>query len=222
MRPPVGVFLRAGQEARLGQCTVDEAVFGIHDSRLRVGVRLFEDTCRSFVAGSKNPCHITFLVPRTSYLAPRYQLFHRRVVFQQLDGQIAGGVALVDVVISFEVLLDMAHTVFYLVTVVDMDMSRGAAGTLVHLDDMAEQLFHALARLERRGHHRHAEQGTQRREVHMVAATFKLVVHIQGAHHLDVHVDKLRRQVEVALQVAGVDNVDHHIGHLFHQVLPDI
>ena len=144
------------------------------------------------------------------------------VVLKQLDGQVARRVALADVLVGLQEFLYLADTVLNLVAVVDMDVARGALRVLIYLDDGLEQLLDAHARLERRGHHRHAEERGERLQVDRVAAPLKLVVHIEGADHADVHVDELRRQIEVALQVRGVDDVDDHIGHLLSQVLAHV
>ena len=48
----------------------------------------------------------------------------------------------------------------------------------------------------------------------MVATVLKLVVHVQCANHSQVHVNELCRKVEVALEIACVQNVEHHVGRL--------
>jgi len=48
--------------------------------------------------------------------------------------------------------------------------------------------------------------------VKCVSAGLQLVVHVQGYDHAHVHVDELGRQVEVALQIAGIDDIDDHVG----------
>ena len=107
-------------------------------------------------------------------------------------------------------------------TVVDVQVTGLVARTLVHLDDGAEEVLHASSALERCGHERHAEERAQRGQVDAVAALLKLVVHVQRADHRHIHVHQLRGEVEVALQIGGIDHVDDHVGHLLHQMSPDV
>ena len=147
---------------------------------------------------------------------------HLTVVLQQFDGQVSGGVVLGDMLVGLQVFLDVGDAILNLVSVVDVQVARGLVRAFVHLDDGLEQLLHAGTALERRGDHRNAEQTAQRADVHLIASTLKLVVHVQGANHADIHVHQLGRQIQVTLQVRGVDHVDHHVGHLFRQVFPHI
>ena len=75
---------------------------------------------------------------------------------------------------------------------------------------------------KRGGYHRNTEKSAQCVEINLIATTFKLVVHIQGAHHADVHIDQLGGKIEVALKVGGIDDIDNHIGHLLCQMVPDV
>ena len=63
------------------------------------------------------------------------------VVLQQLKGEVSRGVALTDMLIGFQILLDMGDAVFYLVAVVDMQVSCPLTGALVYLYDSPEELF---------------------------------------------------------------------------------
>ena len=121
--------------------------------------------------------------------------------------------------VGLQVLLDMRDTVLDLMTVVDVQVSRELTGTLVHLDDGTEQIFYALSALKRCRNHWHTKQRTQRVEVNLVATAFKLVVHIQRAHHAYVHVHQLGGKIQVTLQVRRVDDVNHHIRHFLGQML---
>ena len=139
-------------------------------------------------------------------------------MLQQLQRQIAGRVVLGDMLIGLQVFLDVGDTVLNLVPVVDVQVSRGLVGALIHLDDGLEELLHTVAVLERGGNHRHTEETAQHLEVEMVATTLELIIHVQGADHADVYVHQLRGEIEVALDVGGVDHVDHHVGHLLRKM----
>ena len=152
-------------------------------------------------------------------------VLHLAVVLQQLDGQIAGGVAFAQGALHFQVFLYLLNAVFYLVSVVDVDVPVVGVlilGALISLDDGLEQFGHSLARGEDCGHHRHAEQARERVNVDVVAASLGLVKHVQGAHHAQVHVDELRGEVEVALEVGRVYHVDHHVGRLLDDLLAHV
>ena len=64
-------------------------------------------------------------------------------MLQQFDGQISGRVVLGDMLIGLQVFLDVGDTVLNLMAVVDVQVPRGLAGSLVHLDDGLEQFLHA-------------------------------------------------------------------------------
>ncbi len=49
-----------------------------------------------------------------------------------------------------------------------------------------------------------------------------LVVHVEGADHFEVHVDELSGEVEVALYVAGVDDVDDDVGCVVDDLPSDV
>ena len=107
-------------------------------------------------------------------------------------------------------------------SVVDVQVAGLAANPLIDLDDGTEEVLHAFAALERRGHHRHTEKGAECLHIDVVATPLELVVHIQGTHHTQVHIEELCGEVEVALKVAGINDIDDHVGHLLLQVFADI
>ena len=124
--------------------------------------------------------------------------------------------------VGLQVFLDIGDARFNLVAIVDMQVTRELAGALIHLDDSLEEFLHAFAAFKGCRYHRDTKQRAECVEFHLIATTLKFVVHVQGAHHADVHIYQLRRQIEVALEVRGVDDVDYHIGHLLRQMFPDI
>ena len=126
------------------------------------------------------------------------------VVFQHLDGQITGRIAMANALVSLQLPLDIGDSVFYLMPVIDMYVAEAGVFALlsfVRLDDGVEQFFHSAAVLEDRRHHRNAKQFAKLVVVNMVSAFLRLVIHVQGANHAYVHVDELGGQIEVALQV---------------------
>ena len=122
-------------------------------------------------------------------------------MFQQLQREVSGGVVLGDMLIGLQVFLNVADAILYLMTVVDMQVSGELAGSLIYLDDGSEEVFYACTVLKGCGNHRDAEESAQGVDVHMVTTTLKLVIHVQGADHADVHIHQLGGQVEVAFQI---------------------
>ena len=116
----------------------------------------------------------------------------------------------------------MTDAVLYLVSVVDVDVSGRMADTLIDLDNGAEQRFNPHTTLERGRYQRRTQQGGEHLQIQRVATTFELVVHVQCCYHGNVHVQQLSGQIEVALDVGRVDDVDDDIGCLFCQVLTHI
>ena len=213
MRGAVSVVVVAHLIVGLLERAVDEAVFGIHDGGFGVDVGLLLHTAGSLVAVAEYLFGVGHLA---------HQFLHLLVVFQQFDGQKTGGVALADMRLLLEVLLYILDAMLYLMTVVDVDMAVVAVlilGTFVYLNDFMKQFLHAFAGFEHRGHHRHAEQLRQPVEVHIVAASLGLVKHIECHDDTQVHVHDLRGEVEVALEVGRIDDVDHYVRRLLHQLL---
>ena len=93
---------------------------------------------------------------------------------------------------------------------------------LVHRDYGVEEFGYALAVAADSRADRHAEQVSKLPGVYAVATGLKLVVHIQGHHHRQVHVDELGGKVEVALDVGGVHHVQHHVRGLLQKILADV
>ena len=212
----VRVLLVARGEARLFQRTVDEAVLGIHDGRLAVAARLLFHACGGGVAV---PEDLGRVAQRCD------ELLHVLVVFEELDGEVAGGILLAQLGVFLQVLLHLPDAVLYLVSVVDVDVAE--AGRLVLLalvdgDDLPEKLLHAASAGEHRRHHRRAEQLGEPPDVDVVAALFGLVEHIERADHADVHVDELCGEVEVALQVGRIDDVDDDVRCLVYELFAHI
>ena len=100
---------------------------------------------------------------------------------------------------------------------VDMAGQLGRA-VLVDADNRLEELVYALAAARHGGDHRRAEQFAERSVVEPVPALFDFVIHVQRHDHRQIHVDELRREVEVALQVRRVDDVEHHVGRLLDEL----
>ena len=106
---------------------------------------------------------------------------------------------------------------------VDVDVAGELRGMLlVHRYYGVEEFGDSLAVAADCRADRHAEQVSQLLDVDAVATGLKLVVHVQGHHHRQVHVDELGGKVEVALDVGGVHHVQHHVRGLLQKILADV
>ncbi len=106
---------------------------------------------------------------------------------------------------------------------VDVDVAGELRGMLlVHRDYGVEEFGDSLAVAADCRADRHAEQVSQLLDVDAVATGLKLVVHVQGHHHRQVHVDELGGKVEVALDVGGVHHVQDNVRRFLEKVLADV
>ena len=85
---------------------------------------------------------------------------------------------------------------------------------LGHMDRMVHQFVHALVLGRRDGHHRDAQHGFHLVDADGAAVAAHLVHHVQGQHHGGIQLHELHRQVQVALDVGRVHDVDD-AGRLF-------
>ena len=76
------------------------------------------------------------------------------------------------------------------------------------VDRVAYQLVHALVFCRRDGHDRHAKHRLHGVDVDRALIAQQLVHHIEREHHRHVHLQKLHGEVEIALDVRGVHDVD--------------
>ena len=202
--------------AGLVEGTPNETVLGIHDGCLGIVASLLLDTTRSHIAvaddvGSLRQC--------------RHHTFGLVVLLQQFDGQPAGAVAQPQQVVTFQVALDAADAVLDFVAVVDVNVTVVEIVALAAFKNMYHLLQQALqspTRLERGGNHRHTHQRAQRVDVETVATALQFIVHVQGTHHPQVHIHELGGEIEVALNVGGVDDVDDDVRGIVQQLLADI
>ena len=98
-----------------------------------------------------------------------------------------------------------------------------ASGPLLifcHMHGMVHQLVHALILGSRNGDDRDAQHGFHLVDAHRAAVAAHLVHHVQGQHHGGVQLHELHGQVEVALDVGGIHDVDDTGGLFADDELP--
>ena len=82
------------------------------------------------------------------------------------------------------------------------------------VDRVTHDFFHALARGGADGHHGYAEHPFHAVDVHRAPVTGELVHHVERDHGGNPHLEALHGEVEVALDVGGVHDVDDAEGML--------
>ena len=136
-----------------------------------------------------------------------------RVALKQLDSVVAtlvGGNA------RRQVVLDVVQNV--LDGGIELVLRHLALGS-GRLLDLLEQLFDALVLKGRDHHDRAAELLGELVRVDLVAVLLDQVGHVEGNDHGQAGLDNLKRQVQVALEVGGIDHLDDDIGLAAHEVI---
>ena len=144
------------------------------------------------------------------------------VAGQQLDGEVAGGIGSRKVQMFHHILLDDVDGLLQVGAVVDMDVFGVLLQVLVEIHDLGHHLLDAGASRGDRRDDGEAEEFAEGVDIKLVAVFLQFVVHIEGHHHGHVHVDELGGEEEVAFEVRGIDDVEHDVGVLLHNVLADV
>ena len=135
------------------------------------------------------------------------------ITLEQLDGVIA---TLVSGNARRQVVLDVVQNVLDGgVELVLRHLALGSSGLL----NLLEQLLDALVLKGRDHHDRAAELLGELVRVDLVAVLLDQVGHVEGNNHGQAGLDNLKRQVQVALEVGGIDNLDDNIGLAAHEVI---
>ena len=136
-----------------------------------------------------------------------------RVALEQLDRVVAtlvGGNA------RRQVVLDVVQNVLDGgIELVLRHLALGSSGLL----DLLEQLRDALVLKSRDHHDRAAELLGELVRVDLIAVLLDQVGHVEGDDHGQAGLDNLKRQVQVALEVGGIDHLDDDIGLAAHEVV---
>ena len=136
-----------------------------------------------------------------------------RITLEQLDGVIA---ALVSGNARRKVVLDVRQNVLDGgIELVLRHLTLRSSGLL----NLLEQLRDALVLKSGDHHDRAAELLGELVRVDLVAVLLDQVGHVEGDDHGQAGLDNLKRQVQVALEVGGVDNLDDNIGLAAHEVI---
>ena len=136
-----------------------------------------------------------------------------RIALKQLDSVVAtlvGGNA------RRQVVLDVVQNVLDRgIELVLRHLALGSSGLL----DLLKELGNALVLKSRDHHDRAAELLGKLVRVNLVAVFLHEVGHVEGHDHGQAGLDDLKCQVQIALKVGRVDNLDDHIGLAAHEVV---
>ena len=103
---------------------------------------------------------------------------------------------------------------------IDVDVTRQfGVGLLINGDDGVEKLGDSFSAAAHRRTDGNTQKDSQLLFVQLVPLVLQFVVHVQGHHQPEVHIDELRGKVEVSLDVGGVHYVDDDVGHALQQML---
>ena len=136
-----------------------------------------------------------------------------RVALEQFDGVVA---TLVSRNAGWQVVLDVVQNVLDGgIKLVLRHLALGSSRLLYLL----EELLDALVLKSGDHHNRAAELLGKLVGVDLVAVLLDQVGHVEGNDHGQAGLDNLKRQVQVTLQVGGIDNLDDNIGLAAHEVI---
>ena len=118
---------------------------------------------------------------------------------------------------------DAMDTAVHRAAVVILAAEVHAAGTLLilcHVDGVIHQLTHALVLGSGNGNDRNAQHRLHLIDAHRAAVAAHFVHHIQCQHHRGIQLHELHGQVQVALDVGGIHDVDDAGGLFADDELP--
>ena len=97
--------------------------------------------------------------------------------------------------------------------------ATGALAEPRHVQSMFHQLADTLVAGSANGDNGHAQQALEQVDVHGAAVGRHLVHHVERDNHRAIELHKLQRQVQVTLDVGGVDDIDDGVGVLIQDKL---
>ena len=142
------------------------------------------------------------------------QRFHFMVMLHKLYGKIAWRKMFSHIPVCLKHVFEHCHSAFNIRSKVHMHVTHILVLPLIYIYDRIKQFVHSLAGTRHCGHHRHAYHFAQQLVVKYVAVSFQLVIHIQGYHHRTVHVNKLSGEIQIALNVGAVHDVEDGVSSL--------
>ena len=133
------------------------------------------------------------------------------VVLQELQGQPAGRHGRLQLLVPADLCLKHPQLALNVMTVVHGDPSAAVGLAAGHGGQQGLQLRDALLPVAHGGDDRPAEEDLQGRHVDVDAPVLGVVHHVQHEGHGLAELQQLGAEVEVALQVGGVEHVQHQV-----------
>ena len=133
------------------------------------------------------------------------------VVLQQLQGQPAGGHGGLEHLVPADLGLQGPQLTFDVVAIVHGDAAAAAGLTPGHGGQEGLERIDALLPVAHRGDHWATQEGLQGRYIDVDATPQGVVHHVQHEGHGLAQLQQLGAQVEVALQVGGIQHVEYQV-----------
>ena len=146
----------------------------------------------------------------------------RSVALKELDGEVAGRILMAYLSVFLYHLLNAVNALLELYTMVDMNVARHLRLVFVDINDLLKEGSNALTTTRHGGHHRRSEKYAQLVVIEAVAILSHLVIHIERHDHAQVHINELRGEVKVALEVGSIYHINHNIRRLLNQLTTHI
>ena len=89
-----------------------------------------------------------------------------------------------------------------------------------HMNRVPYKLVHTLVFNRRNGDHRNAQEAFHSINVDRTAVACHLIHHVERNHHRNIHLQKLHRQIEISLDIIGIDDVDNCAGFFIQNKVP--
>ena len=103
-----------------------------------------------------------------------------------------------------------------------MNVPDGRILLFKYPDYMVQQSENPLPLMRYGRNHTNTQKLTQQIRIKLVLLLKQIIVHIQCQHNGDIHIDELRSEVKISLQVVGIHNIHNHIGFLIENVFPHV
>ena len=118
--------------------------------------------------------------------------------------------------------MQMFDRLFQNISIIDVNVTDDRILLFIDLNDPIEKCFNPHAGFTDGGYDWCSNHPAQTLMVELVASLLQFVIDIECNDHPHIHVDQLGREIEVSLQIGGVQDVQDDIGLLLIQMMPDI
>ena len=89
-----------------------------------------------------------------------------------------------------------------------------------HMDRMPDQLIHALVLCGGDRNDRHPQHVLHGVDIYRAAVGIDLIHHVEGNNHRHIHFQQLHRQIQIALDIGRIDDIDDAVGLFLQHKVP--